>query len=257
MQEYSQFKKKFLQLTGLDLESYKDQQMERRIRQFMARVKITSHLEYYKLLETNDEERERFLNYLTINTTSFFRDPAVYKSIREQVLPDLLKRTRGRLKVWSAGCSIGAEPYSLSIILTEISTANRYAIVASDIDLQALARARKGQYLPDQLKDLDPVTLQRYFNQVGKSYEIKAGLKKNIQFKRLDLLKDAYEKDCDLILCRNVFIYFKKEIQEKMFEHFSAALNPQGYFVIGCSENISNYPRWGFKKVKMAVYQKA
>ncbi len=258
--DYALFKKKFLTLTGFNLDSYKDQQMERRIKQFMDRVEIKNYLDYYKLLERGDQERIRFLNYLTINTTSFFRDPHVYRKLKSRVLPDILKRKKSRVKIWSAGCSTGAEPYSISILMMELvgsgKEAYRYSILATDIDPQALQKARLGKYAKNQLEHVSEKSRNKYFVPVGELLQIKQEVKNRITFKKHDLLKDSYEKGCDLILCRNVFIYFKPEIQKRLLTNFVESLNPLGYLVIGCSENISNFKELGLKKVGVAIFQK-
>ncbi len=254
--DYSFFKKKFLELTGFDLNCYKDQQMERRIHQFISRLNVKDYYGYYKILESDDQERARFLNYLTINTTSFFRDTAVYKNLKTKIIPEILFRKKNKIKFWSAGCSIGAEPYSLSIILSELTVPGRYFIIATDIDAQVLEKAEKGIYFSNQLENIDSQNLRKCFIKEGDHYKIREHLKNNIKFKKHDLLKDPYEKDCDLIMCRNVFIYFKQNIQEKILAGFIDSLNPLGYLVIGCSENVGNHRKFGLKRMEVAIYQK-
>lgn len=260
MMDYLSFKKKFFLLTGFNLESYKDQQMERRIKQFMERVQVKTFYDYYKLLEKSDQERVRFLDYLTINTTSFFRDPHVYRKLKSHVLPDILERKKSRIKIWSAGCSTGAEPYSLAILMMELvgngSAAYRYSITATDIDPQALVKARLGQYAVNQLDHVSEKSRKKYFIPVGEQLQVRPEVKKRVTFKKHDLLKDSFEKGCDLILCRNVFIYFKPEIQSRLLDNFIDSLNPLGYMVIGCSENISNFKQLGLKKSGIAIFQK-
>ncbi len=258
--DYNDFKKKFVQLTGFDLDSYKDKQMERRISHFMKRVKVDHYYDYYKLLESCPRERTGFINFLTIHTTSFFRDPAVFRNLKNKVLPEILERKKNRVKIWSAGCSIGAEPYSLSILMIELvgsnSKASRYSIVATDIEPQVLHQAQLGRFFLNQLEHISEKSLQKYFFPVGDALEVKPEVKNRVIFKEHDLLKDPFEKGCDLILCRNVFIYFKPETQEKLLVNFIEALNPLGYMVVGCSESISSFQRFGLQKVDMAIYQK-
>lgn len=256
VKDYIEFKKRFLKLTGLDLNCYKDQQMERRIKQFMNRVKVKDYESYIKLLETREEEKIRFLNYLTINTTSFFRDPAIYRKLKSEIIPEILSRKKGKVKLWSAGCSIGAEPYSLAILMTEITSPGRYTIVASDIDEQALEKAMEGIYHPNQLEHLSKKSLNKYFDQKKGLYQLKPTMRNKVTFKKHDMLRNNFEKNCDLILCRNVFIYFKQETQERLLSNFIESLNPQGYLVIGCSENIGDHRKWGLKKVGIAIFQK-
>lgn len=253
--DYSFFKKKFLQLTGFDLECYKDRQMQRRIRQFLNRLNVKDYYSYCNILESDGREKERFLNYLTINTTSFFRDSGVYHNLKKKIIPEILFRKKNRVKIWSAGCSTGAEAYSLSIILSGLTAPHRYSIVATDIDDQVLKKAEKGLYSLNQLENIEPQILKKHFEQKEEQYEVKAHLKYNVKFKKHDLLKDPYEKNCDLIMCRNVFIYFKQKTQEKILRKFMESLNSGGYLVIGCSENICNHRELGLKRTAIAIYQ--
>ncbi|RQD76205.1 MAG: protein-glutamate O-methyltransferase CheR [Candidatus Syntrophonatronum acetioxidans] len=253
---YPHFKKRFLKLTGIDLDSYKDQQMERRIQQFMSRLNIKDYHSYLKLLKRDEGEKTRFLNYLTINTTSFFRDPSVYRYIRDKIIPELLARKKGKVKAWSAGCSIGAEPYSLAILFGEITTPLRFKIVATDIDNETLEKAREGLYTANQLEHLSSKSLKKYFSRKGVFFRLKPFVKERVVFKKQDLLKDNIEKNCDLILCRNVLIYLKQEVQEKVLEGLVYSLNPSGYLVLGCSENIPHPRSIGLKRVSIAIFQK-
>ncbi len=255
--DYSYFKKKFMELTGMDLNSYKDQQMERRVRQFMSRVNVSDFHSYCKLLETNEKEKKRFLNYLTINTTSFFRDASVYNNLRDKVIPEMIERKRGAIKIWSAGCSIGAEPYSLAILMAELAGSVRYTINATDLDVQALQKAREGRYNYSQLESISKNLLSKYFNVIEDDlYEVKPEVKKVVTFKKQNLLEDSFEKGFDMILCRNVFIYFKQETQNKLMEKFIASLNPRGYFIIGSSENIGDAKSWDLRRAAISIFQK-
>lgn len=258
--DYNLFKRKFSWLTGFDLDSYKDKQMERRIQQFMRRMKMEHYHDYYKLLESSEQERARFLNFLTINITSFFRDPMVFNNIKNSVLPEIFERKKTRVKIWSAGCSNGAEPYSLSILVMERLGNGilpyRYSIVATDVDPQTLQQAQLGQFPVTLLDHVSQKSREMYFFPVGEKLQVKPQVKDRVVFRQHDLLRNDYEKNCDLILCRNVFIYFKPEIQQKLLAKFMEALNPRGYFIIGSSEYISSYQQWGLEKKHMAIYQK-
>ena len=258
--DYDFFKRKFAWLTGFDLDSYKDKQMERRIQQFIRRMEIDSYDSYYKLLESSDQEKIRFLNFLTINQTSFFRDLPVFKNIKNNVLPEILERKKARIKIWSAGCSNGAEAYSLSILMFELigngTQPYRYCIVATDIDSQVLKQAELGLFPVNLLDNVSKKSREKYFFPVGDKLQIKPEIKKRVIFRQHDLLKDEYEDNCDLILCRNVFIYFKPETQQKLLAKFMEALNPRGYFITGSSEHVSSYHQWGLEKKHMAIYQK-
>ncbi len=254
--DYSFFKKKFRDLTGMDLNSYKDQQMERRVLQFMSRANCSDYHTYWKLLETDNKEKMRFLNYLTINTTSFFRDQSVYNNIRDKVIPEVLERKKGKIKIWSAGCSIGAEPYSLAILMAEAAP-GKYSINATDLDEQALQKAREGRFNYNQLENISAKLRGKYFNKIDdKLYEVSPDLKKVVTFKKQNLLEDSFEKGFDMILCRNVFIYFKQDTQNKLMSKFIDSLTPLGFFVIGSSENIGDLKEWNLKRAAISIFQK-
>lgn len=256
--EYNNFKKKFFELTGFNLDCYKDKQMERRIRQFIKNANIDNFYTYYKLIKKNEQERIRFLNFLTINTTSFFRDIPVFEKLEKIVFPELIHRKKTNMKIWSAGCSVGAEPYSIAILMKKFKKrrASDYKVIATDIDEVALEKAKAGIFEEQQLKSLYKKTIKEDFMRIGNQFKIKPELQNNIVFKKHDLLSSFYESNFDLILCRNVFIYFTQEAQDNVIKKFANSLNPQGYFVLGSSENIVDHERFDLKKVEVTIFQK-
>lgn len=254
---YYDFARKLYLLTGLDLESYKYRQMERRIRQLMVRKNLDNFLNFYTVLATNEVERQQFLNYITINTSEFFRDKQVFDYLSTRVLPDLLSSYRN-LNIWSAGCSTGEEPYTLSIIAHELQAGTRVKILASDIDHCALKKASLGKYHSRQMEKVPPHLANKYFEHINDCFYIREHFKKAVNFRQHNLLTLCNEtiSPMQLILCRNVFIYFKVEIQERLIEQFSGLLTTGGYFVTGCVEMISYPARFGLEKQIPAVYKK-
>ncbi len=253
---FEDFKTKFMEKTSLDLNSYKQRQMERRIRQMITREGCSGFKDFFERLDTDQEALNRFLTYLTINTSGFFRDEHVYENIKSTVLPELMQGFN-QLEIWSAGCSNGEEPYTLAIILEELNALRRSQILASDFDQKALERAQEGKYNSRQVEKVPPGLLEKCFEKEGDLYRIKDKYKSALNFKHQDLLKPLRgigEKH--LILCRNVFIYFKTDIQERLIDSFVNLMPPGGYLIIGCAEYISEAHRFGLERVFSAIYRK-
>ncbi len=251
---FEKFKHDIRTLISLDLNSYKQKQLRRRINQFMERQKTSDYNDFYLRLKKDDALLNRFRDHITINTSEFFRDIKVYETLKNKVIPDIAMK-KNALKIWSAGCSIGAEAYSLAILMEEAKI-TRFRIDATDFDKRILLKAKEGKYAANLLKNLPPVFLPKYFDLQGDKYAVKTQLKKNIHFREHNLLKDIYPKDYDLILCRNVFIYFKKETQDQLLEKFSKSLKKGGYFVLGASEFISQIEKFSLIKKALSVYRK-
>ena len=161
-----------------------------------------------------------------------------------------------RIKIWSAACSIGCEPYSLAMILNEINPRVNAKILATDIDNNILRRAKEGEYLPSEMKNITGDFKKKYFKEINGKFLIDTKLKSMINFKKHDLILDIYEKDFDLIVCRNVVIYFKKEIKDEIFQKFSNSLKKGGMLFVGATESIYNYKDFGLEKVSTFIYKK-
>ncbi len=254
--EYKDFKSAFFKRTGLDLESYKDKQMERRIRQLMQRENKPDFKVFFDYLSSDKDALDRFMNYLTINTSEFFRDDKVYSRLEDEIFPELLKKVSGTIKVWSAGCSIGAEPYTVAIIMDRLKALNRVKVVATDVDEKALSFADKGCFNKKQLGKTQEDIIQRYFDQNGDEYCIKPEIKRVVAYQKHNLLSDAPVSNCHVILCRNVFIYFKPETQFFLLDLFSRSLEPGGFYIIGSAEYISDPQKHNLEKRYNTIYVK-
>ena len=250
---YEAFKREFCARTGLDLECYKDGQMERRIRQFMSRSGSAGFSEFLELLQRDHEVMKQFQGYLTINTSSFFRDDAVFRFIETEIIPDLFGRNR-RIKAWSAPCSTGEEPYSLAIILDRQGFLARTQLVASDIDSRALAHARRGEYGQHAVGNLPRQVLESYFTASGENFLVRDRIRQAVTFKTCDLLKEV-ERDNHLVLCRNFLIYLKRRAQEQTISRLVTNLKTGGFLVVGSAENIGNYRQWGLERLHHSVYR--
>ena len=214
-------------------------------------LKLTSPEDYYRLLKTSTRESQKewqnLITLLTNNETYFFRDQEQIKLLRSQILPELVQRKKDSLslRICSAGCSTGEEPYSLAILLQELvpnlSQWNS-VIFGVDVDETALNRAKQGIYTPWSFRGVGESIKQRYFQQVGNRYHLASEIKQMVNFKPLNLVKDPFPqrttelRDIDLFICRNVFIYFDSLTITKILEKIYNTLHPQGYFMTGHTE---------------------
>lgn len=254
--DWASFKKKLNAKTGIDLDLYKEPQMKRRIGNLVTRAGMDSYVAYFDKAAQNKEEFAAFIEYLTINVSEFFRNQEKFSDLEEDIIPHLLKESP-KLNIWSAGCSIGAEPYSLAIIMKEMTPSTRHRILASDLDVEILAKAKQGHYVENELKAMQPQRKAKYFDKLaGGAYAVKDEIKKCIEFQRHNLLKDPFEKGFDLILCRNVVIYFTEEAKEQLYTNFFEALKPGGILFVGATEAILNFRKMGYTSYKPFFYQK-
>ncbi|MDN5319041.1 MAG: chemotaxis protein methyltransferase CheR [Thermovirga sp.] len=252
---YDLFKKKVAQLTGIDLNIYK-YQIHRRVHTLMRNWNISSYEDYYDLIKKDEEKRREFLDYITINVTEFFRNPNRWDCLRDKILPELKDLAGNRpLKMMSAGCSSGEEPYSLAIMATECNL--KFEVVAVDVDEGILKKAKEGVYKEEQLINISSSVKNKYFEKLGPDkYRIKDVIKSNVKFKKLNLLEDSLPKGFHLVLCRNVVIYFSAETKEKLYRDFNKILLKGGYLMLGPTEQIFGYESMGFKYSGFAFYKK-
>jgi chemotaxis protein methyltransferase CheR len=187
---------------------------------------------------------------MTINVSELFRNPERFDELEKRFMPDLLEASKGRgLRVWSAGCSYGAEPYTLAILLKEAGPRLVHELVATDIDETILARAREGYFTDADLQHVTAARRERWFDrQPDGRMRVKAELRAMVRFSRLDLLKDPYPRSRDLILCRNVVIYFNEDAKERIYERFFQALQPGGTLFVGSTERVCAAARLGWER---------
>lgn len=240
---------------GIDLTAYKENQLHRRLLSLMSRVGVNSVDEYISLLEKDASQRQKFLDFITINVTEFFRNPEIFYEL-ENVIKNNLLQNKNSLKIWSAACSIGAEPYSVAMLLDDIIPYGNNKIIATDIDETILKRAKAGKYVYSEVKNVKNDFMQKYFKIENDSYFICDKIKRMVDFKKQDLILDEYEKNFDLILCRNVVIYFNQDVKDKIYQKFSNSLNQGGLLFVGATESIFNYRNFGFEKASTFIYRK-
>lgn len=253
--DWAEFKKKLKAKTEIDLDLYKEAQMKRRISNLVTRGGFDSFVAYFDHVAKDKDEFAAFIEYLTINVSEFFRTPDKFGKLETEVIPDLLKRSP-TLNIWSAGCSIGAEVYSLAMILKDLTPGKKHRLLATDLDIEIIAKAKAGIYAENELKALDPKRKAQYFTKTSDGrFAIKNEIKQCVEFKRHNLLKDPFEKGFDLILCRNVVIYFTEEAKDKLYRNFFASLKPGGILFVGATEAILNARNMGYVSYQPFFYQ--
>ena len=226
----------------------------------------TVYKNYFFSKEGQEKELYNFLNVITTNKTDFFREPVHFDYLTSDVLPNFIRKRPGNLfKVWSAGCSSGEEPYTISVVLNEYKRqfpSFVFSITGTDISNQVLERAIRGVYAESKI-DFIPLDLKKKYFLKSKDREnptvrVRPELQANLNFKHLNLMDSAYEmkETFSVIFCRNVLIYFDRATQEKVINKLCQFLEPGGYFFIGHSESLSgmNVP---LMHVKPTIFQKA
>ena len=254
--DYEWFKKEIFKFANIDLNSYKEQQMKRRIDSLINKNKFSGYREFLKELVNNKNLYGEFLSHLTINVSEFYRNPEQWKILEQKILPKLIKSKGNKIKIWSAACSTGDEPYTLVMLMAEFMPLNEVKVLATDIDDQIIAEAQKGIYNSRSLNSLPDKWKNTYFKKVGNVYYIDDLVKSRVEFRKHDLLLEEYISDCDLIVCRNVLIYFTNEAKNKMFQKFYNSLVDDGVLFIGSTEQISNYQNYGFSRKGLFFYNK-
>jgi chemotaxis protein methyltransferase CheR len=260
-EEYTTIKARVLQMIGINLDPYKDEQMKRRLDSWLSRSGTPSWTDYFYRIKSDENELKRFRDYLTINVAEFFRDAERWQYLRQNVIPDLLKsnlaqgKLENNLKIWSAGCSIGAEPYSLAIMMDEITPTKKHHILASDLDWGALNKAKAGgPFVADEVRNISPVEKSTYFKPGGPPFFVTNNLIQKVFFKELNLLQEEFENNFDLIVCRNVVIYFTAETKTKLYQKFRDALRPGGILFVGGTEIIPRPQEFGLKSTGFSFY---
>lgn len=254
--EFAYLKKKIREYTKFDLDNYGSNQMTRRLNGYISRIKVANIPQYCRLLERDPKERERLQNFLTINVSEFFRDMPHFKMLQDQILPPMLKQNL-TINIWSAGCSNGAEVYSVAIILNKLSPYRTHHILATDIDEDILKRASAGgPYKAIDLRNVPKEQVDKYFSSTNSEFWIKDNIRKKVEFKLHDLTRDPFGENYDLIICRNVVIYFSEEMKKKLRRKFLDALKDNGILFIGATETMLDAENLRFKRISPCFYQK-
>ena len=255
LENYEGFKQKILKLTGIDLSSYKERQMRRRIDSLIHRNNYDDYDEYFKALTQNSNLYDEFINYLTINVSEFYRNPEQWKVLENEIMPEIMKFNK-KPKIWSAACSTGEEPYSLAMMMSRYVDLNSFRILATDIDDAALNKAMVGIYSAKSLENLPRNFVDSFFVKSGDYYKVSERIINCIDFRHHNLLVDKYPENCDLIVCRNVMIYFTEEAKEDIYQKFNKALVKDGILFIGSTEQILNYKELNYSRSKSFFFIK-
>lgn len=256
MEGYDEFISKIKKMTNINLSFYKEKQMKRRIDALIRRNNLNDYDSYISLLKKSEEHLNEFLNYITINVSEFFRNPIQWQVLEKKLIPQLFSKSMN-IKTWSSACASGEEPYSMAILLSKLGLLKKAEIIATDIDISALEKAKKGLYSKKSLANLSEADIKKYFDKTQELYAIKNEIKDNVKFKRLNLLSDNFPPQCDLILCRNVMIYFTDEAKNKLYHKFSNALKNEGILFVGSTEQIIMPQKYGLKSIQHFFYQKS
>ena len=254
--DYEYFIKEVEKLTQIDLSAYKQNQMKRRIDALIAKHKIDGYEPYVRVLKTDKVKYDEFVDYITINVSEFYRNPEQWKFLAEKVFPELVKDFGQTLKIWSAACSTGDEPYSLVMALSDFVPLNRIQIMATDINDLVIEKAKIGLYSEKSIASVPEDKKKEFFTKNGNFYQISDKVKKCVTFKQHNLLKDPYPTGMHLIVCRNVLIYFTEEAKDEVFEKYYRSLADNGVLFIGSTEQILRYREMGYKRMDSFFYRK-
>ncbi|WP_040951186.1 CheR family methyltransferase [Gorillibacterium massiliense] len=254
-QEFNRFVGKIKSYTTIDLSQYKEAQMKRRLTTLRIKKGFSSFDAYFEAIVKDKQLLYEFLDRMTINVSEFWRNPNRWQVLEERILPQLTAVNR-RLRVWSAACSTGEEPYTLAMILQGHGLLRDASLLATDLDEGVLEKAQQGVYLDRSIRDVPPVQLEKNFIKEGEVFRVNPELKRYVRFQKQNLLTDRFENNFDLIVCRNVMIYFTEEAKHELYQKFSAALRPGGILFVGSTEQIFSPNRYGMELADTFFYRK-
>lgn len=255
MSDYEQFIESIKRKTGIDLALYKEAQMKRRLTSLYEKKGYKNFNDFFAALDKDKDLLYEFLDRMTINVSEFYRNGKRWEVLQNKIFPKLLQENK-RLKIWSAACSTGEEPYSLAMVLSNHVPLSQVSVLATDLDENVIQKAKLGLYPERSLAEVPKDIQAKYFKHEGGFYKVSEDIKRTVTFKKHNLLKDNYESNFDLIVCRNVMIYFTEEAKDQIYANFSKALRPGGILFVGSTEQIFNPSRYGFEVEDTFFYRK-
>lgn len=255
MPQYKTFIQNIKRKTGIDLSLYKEAQMKRRLTSLYERRGYRNFEDFYDAIHKDEAILNEFLDRMTINVSEFYRNKERWDVLENKIYPYLLEKNK-KLKIWSAACSTGEEPYSLAMVLSSHVPLRDVSVYATDLDEGALERAKVGLYSKNSIKNVPNQVLEKYFVNDGAHYQVTDDIKRTVTFNQHNLLSDRYQTGYDLIVCRNVMIYFTEEAKDQIYMNFSKVLKPGGILFVGSTEQIFNPEKYGFESIETFFYQK-
>ncbi|MDP4169417.1 MAG: protein-glutamate O-methyltransferase CheR [Bacillota bacterium] len=254
-QDYNSFILNVKKKTGIDLSLYKEAQMKRRLESLYEKKGFSSFSDFFNEMNKNGELLNEFLDRMTINVSEFYRNYKRWEVLESKILPEILK-TNKRPKIWSAACSTGEEPYTIAMIMSKFLPLSQVQVLATDLDDNVIARAKLGVYPERSLNEVPEDSKKKFFKKQGDHYLVSEEIKKTITFKKQNLLADPFGGPFDLIVCRNVLIYFTEEAKNTLYKKFSSALRKDGIFFVGSTEQIFNPGTYDFETEDTFFYRK-
>ncbi|NVJ60335.1 MAG: protein-glutamate O-methyltransferase CheR [Gammaproteobacteria bacterium] len=242
--DFKEIQKVVAASSGINLGDHKFEMVYGRIARRLRATGLRTVKDYLSLIENNNLENIQFINAITTNLTYFFRENHHFEFLRKTVIPELVSKHTNdkRVRIWSAGCSTGEEPYSIALTLDEFL--RKYAtwdtkILATDLDTQVLEKARVGLYNDERVQSLSGDVKKNLFEMTKNGFRVKDRHRKTIFFKQLNLMHSWPMKGkFDVIFCRNVLIYFERSVQQALIDKFRQVLQPKGLLILGHSESI-------------------
>jgi chemotaxis protein methyltransferase CheR len=254
--DYLTFCEGVRRLCGIDLTQYKRPQMERRLRSFFERRGLYNLTDALETLKPGSPEMDQLLDRVTINVSQLWRHPEQWKWLQDDVLGELARN--GSLRAWSAGCSYGAEAYTLAAACRETIPHARVQILGTDIDRRMVQRAGEGMFTEEDARTAPTASMERFFERVHGGWRAKPELRSMVSFELGDLLRlKPPAAHYDLVMCRNTVIYFAEPIRDELHERLAAALRPGGCLVIGATERVTNPSALGLVPLHPFIFRKA
>ena len=255
MTAYDRLAREVRGMLGVDLSQYKPAQVWRRVNGFATARGLCDADALVAKARQDAVLRQAFLDMLTINVSEFFRNPEAWETLVDRYLKSMLRGQR-RVRIWSAGCSLGYEPFTLAMLAREIAPSAMVEILATDLDETILSRARTATYTEAQMAGVSDERRARFFRRAEDKWQAKPELQAVVDFKRHDLLKDAYERPFDLICCRNVVIYFTESAKADLYRRFRDSLWPGSILFLGATESIPNARTVGLEPAGLSFYRR-
>jgi chemotaxis protein methyltransferase CheR len=258
--DFEQYRAFIYAESGITFTSANRSILESRLKERLREKGVDSVKTYFSTISTNKEELKGFLDAITTNLTRFFRNQAQFDAFEKHVVPELINIKKSSanttIKIWSAGCSTGEEPYSLAMLLSEVLPSPwKFEILASDISLKCLMTAKEGFYADNRLDGIPPNYLAKYFDRVDGGYHIHPDIQSKIKFDYHNLKNDSGQRGLDVVFCRNVIIYFDEIAQTSVINRFWDSMASKSFLFIGHSESLFGMDtKFEFVKTQWATF---